>query len=113
TGMTAPLAGQDTVATLCGIAKTADGSPYHNHRPGGPLPRVLDPAQFTDRLEAFAAYSMAARIPEVLYQEPCYCPCKRSSSHKSLLDCFASTHGRVCVTCRKEVLLCARLVKEG
>src|SRR5258708_3730521 len=110
------------VALLCGgMEITEDGTErqliddqpaYHDHLPPEPLPSTLDPAQFRDHREAFVAYSIARRIREVLYQEPCYCPCKKTAGHQSLLDCFTSTHGQVCVTCRKEVLLCFQLHRQ-
>ena len=48
------------------------------------------------------AYEVAAKIPSVLYQQPCYCYCDRMG-HKSLHSCFESTHGAQCSTCMKEV----------
>jgi hypothetical protein len=38
------------------------------------------------------AYQVAARIPEVLAEQPCYCWCDKFG-HGSLLDCFATDHG--------------------
>jgi hypothetical protein len=48
------------------------------------------------------AYELAAKIPRVLYQQPCYCYCDRMG-HTSLHSCFESTHGAQCATCLKEV----------
>ena len=49
------------------------------------------------------AYELAAKIPNVIYQQPCYCHCDRSVGHKSLHSCFESTHGAHCAACMKEL----------
>jgi hypothetical protein len=48
------------------------------------------------------AYQLAAKIPGVLNQMPCYCYCERIG-HKSLHTCFESDHGAHCGICMKEV----------
>jgi Protein of unknown function with PCYCGC motif len=48
------------------------------------------------------AYDLAAKIPTVLHQQPCYCYCDRMG-HNSLHSCFESTHGAQCSICFKEV----------
>ena len=85
---------------------------YHDHPPMESLPLTLDPEQFKEDRVAYLAYAVAAQIREVLYQEPCYCPCDRQDGHHSLLDCFTSDHGARCLICRKEALLCFRLHKK-
>ncbi len=56
-----------------------------------PLPKILPASQF--RIPVVArAYRIAARIPEVLAQQPCYCWCDKMG-HGSLVDCFATSHG--------------------
>lgn len=47
------------------------------------------------------AYELAAKIPNVLNQMPCYCYCERIG-HNSLHSCFESTHGAHCAVCMKE-----------
>lgn len=56
-----------------------------------PLPAVLDPKQFSDAVVA-KAYSYAQQNPEIFAQQPCYCYCDAGEGHKSLLDCYATTH---------------------
>jgi len=58
----------------------------------------MDPALFTEPIVQ-NAYAVAAKIKNILYQQPCYCHCDRSHGHTSLLDCFASKHGSGCGTC--------------
>ena len=48
------------------------------------------------------AYELAAKIPSVLHQQPCYCYCDRMG-HNSLHSCFEDTHGAQCATCLKEL----------
>lgn len=48
------------------------------------------------------AYDLAAKIPAVLHQQPCYCYCDRMG-HNSLHSCFENTHGAQCSTCLKEL----------
>jgi hypothetical protein len=56
-----------------------------------PLPKILSASQFRIPIVA-KAYRVAARIPEVLAQQPCYCWCDKIG-HGSLVDCFATEHG--------------------
>lgn len=56
-----------------------------------PLPKVLDPRQF-DEPVVRAAYEYARLNPEIFAQQPCYCYCDQSNGHRSLLDCYATSH---------------------
>lgn len=86
---------------------------YHNEPPTDPLSAPLDPAQFTENKAAFVTYSIAAKIREVLYQEPCYCPCVKQRGHRSLLDCFMDQHGIRCEICHKEAIFAYEQSKLG
>jgi Protein of unknown function with PCYCGC motif len=85
---------------------------YHAYALKPPFPPTLDPKQFPDALNR-NVYALAAKIRPVLYQQPCYCYCDRHSGHKSLLDCFASTHGAECDICQKEAVLSYQLTQKG
>src|ERR1700738_3564698 len=76
---------------------------FHNEAPKGQLPETLDPSQFTN-VVVQNAYSLAARVKKILYQQPCYCHCDRSQGHASLLDCFATKHGSGCGVCMREAI---------
>jgi hypothetical protein len=76
---------------------------FHAQPPTGPLPATLSPEPFSDPVVQ-NAYTVAAHVKKVLYQEPCYCRCDRSQGHTSLLDCFASKHGSGCQICVREDL---------
>jgi len=49
------------------------------------------------------AYELAAKIPNVIYQIPCYCYCDRSVGHKSLHSCYETAHAAHCAACMKEL----------
>ena len=72
------------------------------------VPAILTPDQLTYpeskmRATQVRAYELAAKIPQVIYQQPCYCFCDRGHGHKSLHSCFESEHGGNCAACMKEV----------
>ncbi len=76
-------------------------------KPGTKLPPILtkdqlwgDNAQYPFQTHA---YELAAKIPAVIHQQPCYCYCDRGMGHNSLHSCFEGTHGAQCATCLKEL----------
>ena len=89
--------------------KTEEKVPAYNAAPprkNAKLPAILpadqlwgDDAQYPYQTHA---YELAAKIPAVLHQQPCYCYCDRIG-HKSLHSCFETTHGAKCSICLKEV----------
>ena len=85
---------------------------YHKNPPSGPLPATLDPKQFGDAVTQ-NIYALAARVKEVLYQEPCYCGCDKDAGHKSLLDCYVDRHGSFCDVCKKEAVYAYVHTKQG
>jgi hypothetical protein len=85
------------------------GIPAYNAAPapkGTKLPPILTKADLwgADAQNSYQthAYELAAKIPAVLHQQPCYCYCDRMG-HNSLHSCFESTHGAQCATCLKEL----------
>jgi len=85
---------------------------YHASPPPGPLPAIMSPAKFQDNVTR-NAYLVAGKIPEVLYQQPCYCYCDRSHGHKSLHDCFTSGHAATCNVCQREAFYANEQHKQG
>ncbi len=80
-----------------------DGPPPKNAQ----LPPILGPEQlwgpsFQAPVQR-KAYQLAAKIGNVLYQQPCYCFCDRSVGHHSLRSCYESTHAAHCDACMKEL----------
>ncbi len=86
-----------------------EGSPVPAFNSGPPttkLPALLTKADLwgADAQNAYQthAYELAAKIPAVLHQQPCYCYCDRMG-HNSLHSCYENTHGAQCATCLKEL----------
>ncbi len=96
----------------------ADDVPAYNAAaPTRPLAPILSGQQLTGPYFAHAyqvtAYRMAAKIPAVLHQQPCYCRCDREMGHNSLHSCFEGTHGAACSTCMKEGVFAYQQTKLG
>jgi hypothetical protein len=65
---------------------------YETAEVAKPFPSLVPAAYFRRYPLVERAYQVAAEIPEVIAQQPCYCYCDRHGHH-SLLDCYASDHG--------------------
>jgi hypothetical protein len=96
------------------------GVPHFNAAPtaaSSKLPPILTKDQLWGSNAQFPyqthAYELAAKIPKVIYQQPCYCYCDRSMGHKSLHSCFSGTHGAECGTCLKELYYAYTMNKQG
>jgi hypothetical protein len=76
--------------------------PYYSDVRGVVLPKTLQPDGFPEGKVRYA-YQVAERIPQVLAQIPCYCPCDRIG-HKSLLHCYADQHAAYCDICQDSAL---------
>ena len=92
--------------------------PAYNAGPprGTKLPPILtrdqlwgDNAQYQYQTHA---YELAAKIPVVLHQQPCYCYCDRMG-HNSLHSCFENAHGARCDICLKELYYAYGQYKKG
>lgn len=92
---------------------------YHQQPPaaGATLPPILTGQQLqaANLREPWQArvYAIAARVPRVLYQLPCYCHCDRALGHTSLHSCFSGLHGAECSTCAQEGVYAYRMTKQG
>jgi hypothetical protein len=96
----------------------ADDVPAYNATaPRKKLPPIMSGDQLTGPFFTHAyqvtAYKMAAAIPNVLHQEPCYCHCDRALGHNSLHSCFEGTHGAACSTCMREAMYSYQQTKLG
>jgi hypothetical protein len=82
---------------------------------GTELPPILGKDQLWGNNDQYPyqshAYEIAAKVSNVIYQQPCYCYCDRMG-HKSLHSCFESTHGAQCSTCMKEVYYSYQMTKQ-
>jgi hypothetical protein len=90
---------------------------YNATAPTKRLPPILAGNQLTGEYFTHpyqvVAYKMAAAIPSVLHQEPCYCRCDMAMHHNSLHSCFEGTHGAACSTCMKEAVFTYQQTKKG
>ena len=94
-------------------AASEDAVPaFHAEAPHDALPATMGADNFSDPVVQ-NAYTVAARVKKVLYQEPCYCHCDRSQGHGSLLDCFVSKHGSGCQICVREDLYTYEQTRKG
>jgi hypothetical protein len=97
-----------------GSPSVANASPaYHKHGPSAALPATLDAKQFANDRRAFVAYTLASRIPDILYQQPCFCRCNTFAGHESLFDCFRERHASWCYGCESETVFCYEKQKAG
>ncbi|HEY8671581.1 MAG TPA: CYCXC family (seleno)protein [Terriglobales bacterium] len=80
------------------------------------LPPILGKDQLWGSNEQYPyqthSYELAAKIPNVIYQQPCYCYCDRMG-HKSLRSCFEGTHGAQCSTCMKELYYSYQMTRKN
>ena len=98
-----------------------DGAvPHYNAHPpakGTTLPPILGREQLWGANAQYPfqshAYELAAKIPVVLHQLPCYCYCDRGMGHNSLHSCFEGTHGAECSVCLKELYYSYSMHKKG
>jgi hypothetical protein len=107
------------VSAQWAVPQEEGGVPAYNAAPppkGTKLPPVLTKADLwgADAQYVFQthAYELAAKIPNVLHQQPCYCFCDRTG-HNSLHSCFENTHGAQCATCLKELYYSYQQHKRG
>jgi hypothetical protein len=95
------------------------GVPHFNAAPanGEKLEPILTKDQLWGENGQFPyqthAYELAATIPAVIRQQPCYCYCDRGMGHNSLHSCFSGTHGAQCSTCLKELYYSYQMHKQG
>jgi Protein of unknown function with PCYCGC motif len=100
-------------------SESDQGVPHFNAPPSvkEKLPPILTKDQLWGANAQFAyqthAYELAAKIPKVIYQQPCYCYCDRGMGHNSLHSCFSGTHGAECGTCLKELYYTYTMYKQG
>jgi hypothetical protein len=108
-----------TVSAQWASPQEAGGVPAYNAAPppkGTKLPAILAKSDLWGADAQYHyqthAYELAAKIPGVLHQQPCYCYCDRMG-HNSLHSCFENTHGAQCSTCLKELYYSYQQHKKG
>jgi len=99
-----------SVSAQWSFQEEGSGVPAYNAtapKPGAKLPPILPKESLWGENSQYPfqahIYELAAKIPTVLHQQPCYCYCDRMG-HNSLHSCFENTHGAQCATCMKEAV---------
>lgn len=72
---------------------------------------TLMPALFTGKVAR--AYQIARENRDLLDAMYCYCYCKKSLGHKSLLTCYVDRHAANCGICMDQAILASSLSKKG
>jgi hypothetical protein len=67
---------------------------------GGETKPVLSPARFTGKTAS--SYKVAQENPELMDHMYCFCYCKKTIGHKSLLSCFTDKHASNCTICQDQ-----------
>ncbi len=62
---------------------------------------------------ATESYQVARQIPAVLDGMRCFCACRATLGHRSLLSCFEDDHGAMCQVCQDEALIAADVSRRG
>ena len=78
---------------------------------GGETKRVISPARFTGKTAS--AYEVARKNPELLDHMYCFCYCKKTIGHKSLLSCFADMHASKCTICQDQAFYAKNMQDKG
>jgi hypothetical protein len=78
---------------------------------GGETKLVLSPARFTGKTAS--AYKVAQENPELMDHMYCFCYCKKTIGHKSLLSCFADKHASKCTICQDQAFYAKKLQDKG
>ena len=110
--------GLGTMAASAQWSNPSEEIPAYNAvAPVKRLPPILSGNQLTGEYFTHpyqvVVYKMAAAIPSVLHQQPCYCRCDLAMHHNSLHSCFEGTHGAACSTCMKETVFAYQETKKG
>lgn len=110
--------GMVTMAASAQWSNPSDDIPAYNSAPAKkPMKPILSGDQlageYFSRPYQVVAYQMAAKIPGVLHQQPCYCRCDRAMGHNSLHSCFEGTHGAACSVCMREAVFSYNETKKG
>jgi hypothetical protein len=78
---------------------------------GGETKPVISPARF--RGNTASSYKVAWENPDLLDAMYCYCYCKRTIGHKSLLSCFTDRHASKCDICQDQAFYAKILQDRG
>ena len=112
------IMGGSLVAALLVLAiVTQRGGQEASHHP---TPRidahashVMPATRYASTPQVAETYTMAAEIVSVLDGLYCYCLCRETFTHYSLLDCFKDDHAAGCDVCMDEAILAHEMTQQG
>lgn len=78
---------------------------------GGETRPTLSPVLFVGKVAK--AYNLASENRELLDSIYCYCNCKKTFGHKSLLTCYVDKHAADCKICIDQTLYAYARYQEG
>jgi len=78
---------------------------------GGETRKTLSPVLFVGKVAR--VYSVAGKNRELMDSIYCYCNCKKTIGHKSLLSCFADKHAVNCDICQDQAFYAASRFQAG
>ena len=78
---------------------------------GGETRPTLSPALFVGNVAR--AYNIAGENRELLDSMYCYCNCKKTIGHKSLLSCYTDKHAVDCKICQDQAFYAVYRYQEG
>ncbi|MDH3205855.1 MAG: PCYCGC domain-containing protein [Gemmatimonadota bacterium] len=105
------------VAALVVVALVAGPRSALSHHPAPRIDahemHVMPAARYANSPGVGEVYEMAAEMPEMMDGVYCYCLCRNTFGHYSLLDCFLTDHGAGCDICMQEAILTYQMTKQG
>lgn len=112
------IMGGSLVAALLVLAiVTQRGQVEESHHPtprvAAHASHVMPAARYASNPEVAETYGMAAEIVAVLDGLYCYCLCRETFTHYSLLDCFKNDHAAGCDVCLDEAILAYEMTEQG
>lgn len=111
------MGGSALAALLVLVVVSQRGEEAASHHP---TPRidahashVMPAARYASTPRAADTYTKAAEIVSVLDGLYCYCLCRETFRHYSLLDCFKNDHGAGCDVCLEEAEIAYEMTQQG
>lgn len=75
--------------------------------------QVMPAARYASAPEVAETYRKAAEIVSILDGLYCYCYCRETFGHYSLLDCFKDDHAAGCDVCLREAEIAYEMNQQG
>ena len=90
-----------------------DASHHPTPRIDAHASHVMPATRYASSSAVAEAYTMAAEVVSVLDGLYCYCLCRETFTHYSLLDCFKDDHAAGCDVCMDEAILAYEMTQQG